>query len=282
VQKPGQVSAGSGTTPTVMGDRWVAITDNADPMNVVVYRRGSQVRGNRVVCTVPVFDKGGSATDNSLIAAGRAIVVTNNYGYAGPVGTSTGSTVTPGITRIDVDRDGKGCHVVWENTEERSPSAVPKLSLANGLVYTVGQDEEGSGDAWYLVALDFRTGELVYKYRYGTGLGHNNNYAPVSLGPDGSAYVGVLGGLVRIADSTPPEVPDVRPQLRLAVTRMSAGTDRVRLLGRSREWVERAVFRVDGRRVDVDASAPFRTRVPAGAEVRVRVRMSDGSRWSIR
>ena len=38
----------------------------------------------------------------------------------------------------------------------------------------------------------------------GEGLGFNNNYAPVSLGPDGSAYVGVLGGLVRLADAVPP------------------------------------------------------------------------------
>ena len=38
----------------------------------------------------------------------------------------------------------------------------------------------------------------------GEGLGFNNNYAPVSLGPDGSAYVGVLGGLTRFADAVPP------------------------------------------------------------------------------
>ena len=37
IQKPGQTEAGSGTTPTLMGDGLVAITDNADPMNVVVY-----------------------------------------------------------------------------------------------------------------------------------------------------------------------------------------------------------------------------------------------------
>jgi len=34
----------------------------------------------------------------------------------------------------------------------------------------------------------------------GTGLGFNNNYAPVTLGSDGSAYVGALGGLVRLWD----------------------------------------------------------------------------------
>ena len=39
--KPGQASAGSGTTPTVMSGGRIAITDNADPMNVVVYRGAS-------------------------------------------------------------------------------------------------------------------------------------------------------------------------------------------------------------------------------------------------
>ena len=61
------------------------------------------------------------------------------------------------------------------------------------------QDE--TEDAWYLGAFDVRTGKLAYRVRYGTGLGFNVNYAPVTLGADGSAYVGVLGGLVRITDT---------------------------------------------------------------------------------
>ena len=61
------------------------------------------------------------------------------------------------------------------------------------------QDE--TEDAWYLGAFDVRTGKLVYRVRYGTGLGFNVNYAPVTLGRGGTAYVGVLGGLVRIADT---------------------------------------------------------------------------------
>ena len=186
-----------------MNDEWVAITDNADPMNVVVYRRGADVTGEREVCAVPVFTKGASATDNSLIAADRALVVTNNHGYQGPIQTILGKVTAPGIERVDIDPDGEGCHRVWDNDTERSPSAVPKLSLATGLVYAVTRDRRGLVDSWYLTALDFRTGEVVYEQRYGTGLGHNVNYAPVSLGPDGTAYVGVLGGLVRIADSGP-------------------------------------------------------------------------------
>ena len=48
----------------------------------------------------------------------------------------------------------------------------------------------------YLTALDFRTGQTVYRRLGGTGFGYNNNYAPVSIAPDGVAYVGVLGGIV--------------------------------------------------------------------------------------
>ncbi len=198
--KPGQVSPGSGTTPTLVNDKWVAITDNADPMQVVVYRRGHHVRGDREVCSVPVFKKGASATDNSLIAAGRALVVTNNYGYSGPAQTTAGALTSPGIERVDINRNGKGCHVAWRNRTERSPSAVPKMSLANGLIYAVTRERRLLVDSWYLTALDFRTGRPVFKQRYGTGFGNNVNYAPVSLGSRGVAYVGVLGGLVRIAD----------------------------------------------------------------------------------
>ncbi len=201
VTKPGQTSPGSGTTPTLVNDEWVAITDNADPMNIVVYRRGADVVGEREVCTVSVFEPGTSATDNSLIAVDRALVVTNNYGYRGPVLSAAGSVSKPGIDRVDIDADGQGCQVVWQNRTERSPSAVAKASLANGLVYIVSRERKGLADSWFLTALDFRTGGAVFKQRYGTGFGHNVNYAPVSLGPDGTAYVGVLGGLVRIADS---------------------------------------------------------------------------------
>ena len=51
-------------------------------------------------------------------------------------------------------------------------------------------------------AIDFRTGRTVYKQLAGSGLGFNNNYAPVTLGPDGTAYVGVLGGLVALRDGS--------------------------------------------------------------------------------
>ena len=82
-QKPGQTSRASGTTPTVMlGGRFVTITDNAEPrIHVLVFDARPGTGGqDRLVCEVPVFGDGESATENSLIAAGTAIFVENNYG----------------------------------------------------------------------------------------------------------------------------------------------------------------------------------------------------------
>jgi hypothetical protein len=191
--KPGQTEIGSGTTPTITGP-YVAITDNADPIDIVVYRRAS----GQPVCTQPVFQKGQSDTDQSLNAAGNSLIAENNYGYSGPTATENGGSTAPGLERVDVGSDG--CHKVW-HSEERAPSVVPKISLGAGLVYTYTKEPRTDGkDAWYFTALDFRTGRTVYKRLAGEGLGFNNNYAPVTLGPDGSAYVGVLGGLVALRD----------------------------------------------------------------------------------
>ena len=197
-QKPGQVDDGSGTTPTVMDGRFITITDNADPMNVVVYRRAAEVQRPRKVCAEPVFERGRSATDNSLIVSKRSIVVENNYGYRGPRSTMDGGVTAPGLQRVQVERDGQGCHTVWRSNV-RSPTVVPKLSIAAGLVYAYSKTRD-SDDPWYLTAIDFRSGETVYRRRAGFGLGFNNNYAPITIGPDRTAYVGTLGGLVALRD----------------------------------------------------------------------------------
>ena len=200
VVKPGQTEDGSGTTPNLMGTGYVAITDNADPMDVVVYRRAKRLTGSRLVCTVPVFGTGSSSTDNSLIGTGRSIIVENNYGYTGPAATINGASTAPGIERIDINKEGTGCNPVWYSAE-RAPSAVPKLSLGAGLVYAYTKPPRSDGlDPWYLTALSFRTGQTIYQQLAGTGLGYNSNYAPVSVGPDGTGYVGALGGLVLLRD----------------------------------------------------------------------------------
>jgi outer membrane protein assembly factor BamB len=195
IVKPGQADAGSGTTPTVMRGGNVAITDNADPMNVVVYRK----RTGRVVCETPVFERGASATENSLITAGRSLFVENNHGYQDPFGPSSGALTTPGFARVDVTK--RGCRKVWTNTTVRAPSAVPKLSTRTGLIYTYTREPAPPLEQPYFwTAIDARTGATAWKLYAGSGLGFNNNYAGLALGRDGTAYLGVIGGIVALRE----------------------------------------------------------------------------------
>ena len=46
IPKPGQTQTGSGTTPTLMGRRYVSVTDNSDPMQIVVYKRRRRVEAS--------------------------------------------------------------------------------------------------------------------------------------------------------------------------------------------------------------------------------------------
>jgi hypothetical protein len=121
-------------------------------------------------------------------------------GYTGPASTENGGTVPGGVERVDVDHAGRGCHRVW-HSDERAPSVVPKLSRANGLVHLYTKDPQPDrSDAWYLTAVDFRTGATLYKRLAGEGLGYNDNYAPITIARDGAVYIGVLGGLGLLRD----------------------------------------------------------------------------------
>ena len=193
--KPGQTQAGSGTTPTLLArGRLVAITDNADPVHVMAFRRAVHPRKRRKVCREPLFGKGASATDQSLIGAGRAIIAENNFGYS-IANTEGGGTTEPGLQRIDVRRRLRGCRTVWRS-EEIAPSVVPKASVRAGLVYTYTKPvRDDDQDAWHLTALDFDSGKTRWRRLAGEGLGFNNNYAPITIAPDGRIYVGVLGGV---------------------------------------------------------------------------------------
>ncbi len=197
--KPGQTQAGSGTTPTLIGKRYVAITDNADPMAVLVYDRRPQVTGRRVVCRQPVFQKGASATDQSLIAARRSLIAENNYGYTGPASTMNGGVTSPGVERVDLEARWRAVATPCGGATCEPLRWCPSCRWAAGLVYTYTKPKRNdTTDAWYLTALDFDTGKTVYSRLAGTGFGYNNNFAPVTIAPNGTAYVGVLGGLTQV------------------------------------------------------------------------------------
>jgi hypothetical protein len=188
---------------------------------------------------------------------------------------------------------------------------VPKLSLENGLVYLYTKDPDPAmDDPFYLTAVDFRTGKTVWKRRAGNGIGFNNNYAPVILGPEGTAYVGVLGGMVALRDRTAPArvkrpAGDSGPRApklllglyglhRRATPRRTCAPGDVRALiaGRDKQNVRRVVFsfgpRLGLRRVRDDVRAPFLLRLGTRSlrsgqtySVRVQITLRDGRRLAL-
>lgn len=197
-RKLGQINQGSGTSPSLMGDKYVAIADNAWPrMNILVYRRGKlQANQKRLVCKVPVFKKGFSATENSFVVFNNTIIVENNYGYQGPFANNSSAG---GVARIDISEDGKSCHQVWQS-DIIAPTSVPKLSLESEIVYfyTKDQNNDRKKVRWSLTGLDFHTGEVVTRIFTGVGNKFNNNWGAISLGPDGEAFIGSLKGFIKV------------------------------------------------------------------------------------
>ena len=171
-KKPGQFDAGSGTTPTLMGKKYLSIADNADAHE----RRRDPAR------EAPAAREAAASSASSPSSArapatprtrssppDRSMIVENNYGYFPPPdATTNGKTTTPGVARVDIKRGGKGCRTVW-TSQEISPSTVPKMSLATGLIYLYTKPK-GLPDRWYLTAVDFRTGKTVWHRLIGTGL----------------------------------------------------------------------------------------------------------------
>ncbi len=167
IVKPSQVDAGSGTTPTILPGGYVAITDNADPMNVVVYRKAKRLRGaRRVVCEEPVFERGASATENSLLGSGRSLIVENNYGYQNPFGPQAGTITEPGLhPRGRRPRRPGLPHGLEEHDRARAvgrPEAVD--AHADRLLYTQDPNPAG-GQTWSWVGISARTGKRVFKQR---------------------------------------------------------------------------------------------------------------------
>jgi len=208
--KPGNINQGSGTTPKIFGEM-VAIADNAEPrMNVLFLKRSD----GSVVCQLPVFGDDLGTTENAMPGFARqgangleySVIVENNYGkqssnLLGPGGACADSV--GGVVRVDMVPDESGeysCRQVWESPED-SCSTVPKLSLANGLLYLYTYQRLAGSYGYYLTTVDFESGETVYRQPTGTGIRYSDFGAPLTLSPSGdTVFIGTLGGLLRIRD----------------------------------------------------------------------------------
>ena len=202
-----------GAAPVPLPSGLVAVADNRDPRLQVVFHRAAT---GEPVCRAEVFGDdsgapgaggggggvfwggGGGAPGGGGGGAGDAVVVQNSHGYDGPLSTVLGRTSDRGIARVAVV-DGE-CRVTW-STGLDVPSGAPAVSVEDGLVYAYVKRHSWLGvDAWYLAALDLRTGRLLWARRTGLGVLPDNHHGEITLGPGRAAYVPVLGGLVRVRD----------------------------------------------------------------------------------
>ncbi len=221
-RKPGHLNAGSGTSPTLMDNRFVAIVDNdTSQVNICIFSQES----GKLINKFPLFNPDASACENSIIAYKNTFIVANTYGYVDPFVLNE----TPGsIKRFDYD-EVKGEFVPnsdWPPYQEPfdAKTATPKLSTANGLVYVYNRDTGGGPtphDDWQITTLDFETGTRVFSIKpyfeegefndnvkglmQKMSLGKeqydrkvfNNLWGTFAFGPNNSLYIGAYRGFVR-------------------------------------------------------------------------------------
>lgn len=221
--KPGHLNNGSGTTPTLIDDRFVAIVDNApEPVNLNVFRQ----KDGTLVSKLPLFEPELGAVENSVVAYKNHLIVGNTYGYVDPF---TENPTAGGIARFDYDesKDEYVHRKDWPAVGHfDGKTATPKLSTADGLFYVYHRDmtEEGHHD-WQLTALDFHTGWRVFSIKgyfdgddfddnvsgivkkktlgkkdYGKKV-FNNIWGTFSFGPKNSIFIGTYRGYVRFSSA---------------------------------------------------------------------------------
>ncbi len=221
--KPGHLNAGSGTTPTLMGDDYVIIGDNdTSYINVCVY---SQKTGELIFKHKLFDDLAGGAVENSIVAYNKSFVVTNQYGYTDPFKLNE---TAGGIMRFDFNDKLKNfeLHKNWPQSGLYDcKTATPKLSAASGMIYVYNRSDEdwdGHHD-WQITAIDFKTGLRVFyikpyflKGEFDDNIGlimkwgsmgtknydrkvFNNIWGTFTLGPGNSFYIGAYRGFIRIS-----------------------------------------------------------------------------------
>lgn len=211
-RKPGQLSHGSGATPTFFGPgngiEYVMITDNAaDDISLIVRNTQS---GN-LVCQEKIFTTlDNSGSENSAIGSGNMVIVASTYGYPYPALPEGAGDSIPeeadfpgGMTRVDINGTGSDCNIIWENTVRSA--AVPKLSTADNFIYTIERKnpfsnvDTGLLDAHYFTVVDPVTGSILAQSILESGFLVDTLQMAGNIGESGVFWQGNISGVFRIA-----------------------------------------------------------------------------------
>ena len=102
---------------------------------------------------------------------------------------------------MDVNKKLTDCKTGWTNTEVRAPTRGPEaVDQDRPDLHLHAPRGPGGAQGYYWTAIDYCNGKTVWSKYAGSGLTFNNNYAGLALGPDGTAYLGVIGGIIALRD----------------------------------------------------------------------------------
>ncbi|MEV0946623.1 hypothetical protein [Rhodococcus sp. NPDC049939] len=203
-RNPGQLSWGTGSTPTYFGpengNEFVAIVDNAEGRNnLLVYKTD----GGEEICKTPVLGTPGGS-ENSPIGIGNSVFVAGTYGYPYPAVPDGAGPAVPesapfkgGLARIDIV-DG-ACEEVW--TKDIRSSAVPQLSTGDGLLYTVireGSDDTSILDGFSFAVIDPEDGKLLNTTELPGTMANDTLQMAGLITPGGNFWQGTVTGILRL------------------------------------------------------------------------------------
>lgn len=211
-----RLGEGSGATPTLMGvdgqDKFVVITDGQELMHIVLLWRDKipddwqQIPGTkdrRIAAQVPVTFGNPSATrslsEQSVCVRGYGALVVNNQ-----LKNSANNTLLDmllsgipenapyGAEKFVWNPKTRKLHTAWVNRSVSFPNGIPCMSAKTNMVYNIGQ----MNGVWTFDALNWSTGQFVFRYRLGNHIKFNSAYAPTEIGMNGAIYSGTLFGMV--------------------------------------------------------------------------------------
>ncbi|MDY6049097.1 MAG: 6-pyruvoyl tetrahydrobiopterin synthase [Corynebacterium sp.] len=207
-RKPGQLSWGTGATPSFFGpngSEYISITDNADVQeSILVFDTAT----GRLVSDTGIFQPGKSGSECSMISIGNTVIASSSYGYPYPrvpEGQPASKPLTaqfaPGFERWDLK--GGSLQQVW-NRKDVYCAVVPRYSTADGLIYICERKPFGivTGPTISAAAIDMETGKTVYSQRLPglvTVFGVDTLQMVGTLDNNGTWWQGTIGGLFRIA-----------------------------------------------------------------------------------
>nr|WP_231375683.1 hypothetical protein [Corynebacterium aquatimens] len=200
-RKPGQLSWGSGTTPTFFGpnSKWVAIVDNADNSpNLMVM----DAKTGKDVCRMPAFERVGKGTENSLLAHGNTLWIPSTYGFSYPPFAVDGpqkpmfAQFNGGLSKVDVvERGGSvSCERRWEN--HTRIETLPTLTLKDRRIWALST-RPGSLSV-DLIGVDADSGREVARRPLGTLPFDRPMQLTGMITPDGAYWQGTLSRMIKL------------------------------------------------------------------------------------